>query len=420
MAVVRGAAGKPAGEDPEIRPRATTERFTKSFTRQEPIPEDAILAAIEVMRSGRLHRYNVAPGEDSEAALLEREFARWQGARYGLACASGGYALHIALRSAGLEVGEPVLSNAWTLPPVPGAIHNAGGRPVLVEIDDNWHLDTTDLEGKAKASGARFLVLSHMRGHIADMAAISALCGRRGITLIEDCAHTMGARWRGTRSGNFGKVACFSTQTYKHLNSGEGGLLTTDDAGIAARAIVHSGSYMLYGRHGAAPTAEAFEDVRLTTPNYSGRMDNLRAAILRPQLARLDDSIVRWNQRYRALEDALRGVPGIRVPERLADEAFVGSSIQVQITDREPARIPDLVGRCAARGVELKWFGDPEPNAFTSRYDSWRYLGDAPPLPKTLDVLARTLDMRIPLTFDLDDCRLIGRIIADEMAVAGR
>ena len=128
-------------------------------------------------------------------------------------------------------------------------------------------------------------MLSHMRGHIADMDAIGAICDEFGITLIEDCAHTMGARWKGVRSGNFGKVAAFSAQTYKHINSGEGGLLTTDDPEIAARAIIMSGSYMLYGSHGAAPDEEVFRKIRLETPNYSGRMDNLRATLLRGQLA---------------------------------------------------------------------------------------------------------------------------------------
>ena len=78
-------------------------RFEKSFTQQEPIAEAAIARAVEIMRSGRLHRYNVAEGEHSEAALLEQDFSAWQGSRYCLACTSGGYALHVALRSAGLK-----------------------------------------------------------------------------------------------------------------------------------------------------------------------------------------------------------------------------------------------------------------------------------------------------------------------------
>ena len=389
--------------------------FTKSFTQQEPIPEAAIARAVAVMQSGRLHRYNTEPGEESEASALEREYAAYQGSDYCVACASGGYALHVALRAAGLKAGEPVLANAYTLAPVPGAIHNAGGKPVFVEIDENWHIDLDDLATKAAASKARFLMLSHMRGHIADMDAIVRICDAFGIALIEDCAHTMGARWNGVRSGNFGKVACFSTQTYKHLNSGEGGLLTTNDAEIAARAVVHSGSYMLYGRHGAAPDEAVFQGVRLETPNYSGRMDNLRAAILRPQLQQLDENRARWNARYRVLEQGLRQINSIHVPERAPVEDYVGSSIQFRPEALGADGIPTFVDRCASRGVEIKWFGDPEPKAFTSRFDSWRYLSPSAELPRTLAVLSTTCDMRVPLTFSEDDCRLIVDIIAEVM-----
>ncbi|MGD8350988.1 MAG: aminotransferase class I/II-fold pyridoxal phosphate-dependent enzyme, partial [Gammaproteobacteria bacterium] len=194
--------------------------FDKPFTQQEALPETAIERAVAVMRSGRLHRYNLLEGETGEAAELEREYAEYQGQRYCLACASGGYSLHIALKAAGIKAGEAVLSNAFTLAPVPGAIENAGGVPVLVEIDRNFCVDLDHLEARMKETAARFFLISHMRGHIADMDAVADLCRKYDVTLIEDCAHTMGARWKGTRSGNFGKIACFSTQTYKHLNSG--------------------------------------------------------------------------------------------------------------------------------------------------------------------------------------------------------
>lgn len=391
-------------------------RFTKTFTQQEPIPEAGIARAVEVLQSGRLHRYNTEPGEISEASKLEEAYAAYQGADYCLACTSGGYALHIAMRSAGLEHGDKVLANAYTLAPVPGAIHNAGGVPVLVEIDADYHIDLDDLRAKAEASGARFLMLSHMRGHIGDMERIVAICEEFGITLIEDCAHTMGARWNGTRSGNFGAVACFSAQTYKHINSGEGGLLTTNDPFIAARAIIHSGSYMLYERHGAAPDEDVFRAVRLDTPNLSGRMDNLRAAILNVQLADLDSQVARWNSRYQVLDAGLRTVPGLHLPVRDQREAYVGSSIQFFADGLSRDQVPSLVARCLDRGVELKWFGEDEPRGFTSRYDSWRYLGTQPSLPKTLDVLSKTCDMRVPLTFDEDDCRLIVEIIGETMA----
>jgi len=305
------------------------------------------------------------------------------------------------------------LANAYTLAPVPGALHAVGVKPVLVEIDADWHTKLDDLDAKAEASGARFFLLSHMRGHIADMDRITNLCERRNLILIEDCAHTMGARWNGVRSGNHGRVACFSTQTYKHMNSGEGGLLTTDDAELAARAIVHSGSYMLYGRHGAAPDEEVFRRIRLESANLSARLDNLRAALLRPQLAGIDCNIARWNARYQTLERGLRQSPRLHLPERRQQEAYVGSSIQMQVPTMERDAIPRFVAACAERGVELKWFGDDEPRAFTSRYDSWHYLDDIPELPQTLSVLAKTLDMRIPLTFTEDDCAELAEIVVD-------
>ncbi|MEL0099532.1 MAG: DegT/DnrJ/EryC1/StrS family aminotransferase, partial [Opitutae bacterium] len=176
--------------------------------------------------------------------------------------------------------------------------------------DENYHIDLGDFDAKARASGAKFLLLSHMRGHIADMDQLMSICAQHDISLIEDGAHTMGAKWRDIRSGNFGKVAAFSTQTYKHLNSGEGGFLTTNDPEIAARAVVSSGSYMLYGRHGAIPAEEVFQKIRLESPNYSGRMDHLRAALLRAQLPGLEGKLARWNQLYDRLHARFSAMQG--------------------------------------------------------------------------------------------------------------
>lgn len=391
-------------------------RFEKSFTQQEAIPESGIDRVIEVLRTGRLHRYNTVSGEVGEVALLEAEYAAYQGSKYCLAVTSGGQAIQIALRASGLKPGDKILANAYTLAPVPGAIHAVGGVPVFVEIGDDWLTDIDDLRAKAQSSGARFLMLSHMRGHIADMEAVSEICDELGITMIEDCAHTMGATWKGKKSGNFGKVACFSTQTYKHINSGEGGLLTTDDAELAARSIMLSGSYMLYERHGAAPPPDVFKTIRLETPNCSARLDNARAAMLRAQLPILDDNIRRWNERYRILEEGLRGKPGVRIVERPQHEFYVGSSFQFHLDGVKSEQVPGFIDACLARGVELKWFGPEDPVAFTSRYDSWRYIEDMPVLPNTLKALSTTCDMRVPLTFDEADCRDLAEIIAEEAA----
>ncbi|MEM9230195.1 MAG: aminotransferase class I/II-fold pyridoxal phosphate-dependent enzyme [Pseudomonadota bacterium] len=387
-------------------------RFTGSFTQQAAIPEQAIAAAIDVMRSGRLHRYNTSGDEVPQVSQLEAEYAAWQGSRYCLAVTSGGQAMQIALRAAGVGPGDHVLTNGFTLAPVPGAIAAVGGIPRLVEITPDLTLDLDDLE--AKASGARALLLSNMRGHLCDMDALAAICDRLGLLLIEDCAHTMGASWNGTRSGNFGVAGCFSTQTYKHMNSGEGGFLTSDDPDLMARAIILSGSYMLYERHGAAPPAETFRDIRLDTPNMSARLDNLRAAVLRPQLEAIEGALTAWTERHDLISDGLRGTPGLRLPQRPTAETYVGSSLQFCLDgiSRQDAR--KLLASAAARGVELKWFGADEPQGFTSAHSSWRYV-PAQNLPCTDAVLAGLFDLRIPLSFSPADCRTIAQILSEEV-----
>ncbi|MEM9523272.1 MAG: aminotransferase class I/II-fold pyridoxal phosphate-dependent enzyme [Pseudomonadota bacterium] len=388
------------------------EVFTGSFTQQEPISDAGIAAALNVLRHGRLHRYNEAPGEVSETTLLEEDFAAFVDAKYCLAVASGGGAMATALRACGVEPGERVLSNAFTLAPVPGAIAGVGAVPVLVGVTEELTIDLDDL--RAKLGQARVLMLSHMRGHICDMDRLMRLCDEAGVMVIEDCAHTMGAKWRDTWSGRHGVIGCYSCQTYKHVNSGEGGLLVSDDPDLMARAILLSGSYMFYARHRAAPPPEAFAELRYEIPNMSGRMDNLRAAILRPQLAGLMDRARRWNARYRVIDAGLVGTPGLTLIKRPADERFVASSHQFLLLDWPPARIAEVLERCKARGVELKWFGAREPVGFTSTYDQWRYAG-AEPMPASDRILDAILDMRLPLTFSLEDCALIARIIRTEV-----
>lgn len=389
-----------------------TDVFTGNFTQQEPIPEEGIAAALKVLETGRLHRYNVAEGEAGETALLEQEIATRMGAKYCLAVASGGYALATALRALGVGPGDKVLTNAFTLAPVPGAIASVGAVPVYVGVTENLVIDLEDLA--TKADQADVLMLSHMRGHLCDMDRLMEICDARGLRVIEDCAHTMGARWNGILSGRQGVMACYSTQTYKHVNSGEGGLLISDDDTLMARAIMLSGSYMLYERHLARPPLEAFEDVKYVTPNISGRMDHLRAAILRPQLRDLETQCERWNERYRVVEDGLRGAPGLTIVERPEQEYFVGSSIQFLLLDWDEGKVTEVIRRCLDRGVELKWFGGAEPAGFTSRYDSWRY-APSERMPESDRVLKGIVDMRLPLTFSLEDCALIARIIRAEV-----
>lgn len=391
--------------------------FGKDLSQSEPIPDAAIEQAVALMRSGRLHRYGEQGAGTPEPSLLEQEYAAYVGARYCVAVNSCGAAMFLALKALGVQPGAKVLTSSFTLAPVPGAIAHAGASAVLVETRDDYTTDLADLERKAANSGARVFLLSHMRGHITDLRAVQDICKRHRIALVEDCAHTMGARWDGQHTGTFGRIGCYSSQTYKHINSGEGGLLVTDDDDLAAQLILMSGCYMMYDQHVLRPPAEVFERWRYVTPNFSMRMSNLAAALLRPQLALLPGRADRWRRIYDDLAQALAAVPQVRLPVRDAREDFVPSSIQFSL-DLSPLQIERFLAECEARGLYVKWFGLRVPTAFTSHFGHWHYLAEQPPMPQSQGVLRQLLDLRTPVSLTPEDCRLIGQIVQVAAAAA--
>ena len=393
--------------------------FGKDLSASEAIPEDAIDRAVAMMRSGRLHRYGEQGSGYPEPSLLEQEYAAYVGAKYCVAVSSCGAAMFLALKALGVGPLSKVLTSAFTLAPVPGAIAHASAQPVLVETTADFTTDLADLTLKIQSSGAKVFLISHMRGHITDMQAVRALCDRHGVTVIEDCAHTMGAKWDGRFTGTWGHIGCFSAQTYKHINSGEGGLLVTDDDDVAAQAILMSGSYMMYNQHLLKPDEEVFERWKYKTPNFSLRMSNLEAALLRPQLGELARRGDTWNRIYVALEHHINRASGANVPKRHPKESFVPSSIQFTLA-RTPAQIERFVQECDLRGLYIKWFGRPTPLAFTSNYSHWQYIEDEPVMPQSMGVMQRLLVLRLLLSLMEDDCELIGKIIEAAADIASR
>jgi dTDP-4-amino-4,6-dideoxygalactose transaminase len=198
-------------------------------------------------------------------------------------------------------------------------------------------------------------------------------------------------------------------------------LLVTDDADIAAQAILFSGSYMLYRSHLARPGDEVFERWKYLTPNFSLRMGNLAAAIARPQLgALLADRCQRWNQRYAWIAAMLAGTPHLRLPQRPADEQFVASSIQFSLLDLSRAQMQQFITACAERGVHIKWFGADDPVGFTSVWTHWRYFGEPQSLPNAERVLGGLCDMRLPLTLSQGDCQAIGAVVRELLSSIDR
>ena len=252
----------------------------------EPIPAEARAEIDRLLQSGDLFRYT-AP-EDAPVALLEREFAAMLGSKYALAVSSCSAALFLSLKALGLPRDARVMIPGFTFAAVPSAIVHADCVPVLCEVGDNYRIDMADFE--AKLGGVQAVIISHMRGHTSDMDAIMALCDARGIPVVEDAAHSLGTIWGGRNIGTIGKIGCFSFQSYKLVNAGEGGILITDDADVVAQAVILSGAYEHnWQKHmergdNRADLEEAFARWQNKLPLYNLRMSNLSAAVIRPQL----------------------------------------------------------------------------------------------------------------------------------------
>jgi len=393
--------------------------FGKDLSQPEPIPQAGMDRVVALMKNGRLHRYGETGGGEPEPSLLEQEYAAYVGTKYCVAMSSCGATMFVALKTLGVQPGDRVLTSTFTLAPVPGAIAHAGAEPVLVETTANYTTDLDDLKIKVATSGAKVFLISHMRGHITDMQAVRDICDAHGVSVVEDCAHTMGASWDGRFTGTWGKIGCFSTQTYKHINSGEGGLLVTDDEDVCAQAILFSGSYMLYSQHGSAPSTAVFERWRYKTPNFSMRMSNQAAAMLRPQLADMPRRTQVWNSLYGKLAHVLSGIPNLVVPPRDPRESYVASSIQFTLSLETPA-ILTFLAACDSRGLHIKWFGRDEPQGFTSNYTHWHYMREAQALPRSLKLMQGLCDMRIALSMTDADCETIGQIVRVAMTESSK
>jgi dTDP-4-amino-4,6-dideoxygalactose transaminase len=356
----------------------------------EPIPEAARAEIERLMTSGDLFRYTAAEG--APVAKLEAEFAELLGSRYALAVSSCSAALFLSLKALDLPRGARVLIPAFTFAAVPSAVVHADCLPVLVEVGADYRIDIADLE--AKLDGAACVLISHMRGHTSDMDAIMALCDARSIPVIEDAAHSLGTTWHGRNIGTIGKVGCFSFQSYKLVNAGEGGIMITDDPELAARAVIMSGAYeQNWKKHPGLQNSFGHWQNRL--PLYNLRMQNLSAAVIRPQLPEVARRVAQGRRNHDYVADRLNGSPWLCVPSALGPEERAPDSIQFNLVGFDTdAQALAFQNAAKARGVSVQIFGLSEGNA--RAFWNWQFLGDAPDLPKTRAMLMRACDTRLP------------------------
>jgi dTDP-4-amino-4,6-dideoxygalactose transaminase len=370
------------------------------------------------MKTGRLYRYNVANAEESVVSLCEKEIADYTGHKYCVALNSCGSALMLLLKTTGLQHGDKVLSNAFTFGAVPSAIEHAGGKVIYVESTMDMIIDVEDMDRKLTANpDCKHVMISHMRGKVADMTTIKTLCDRHCCILLEDCAHSLGVRYKDQHSGHVGVACAISSQSYKMINSGEGGFLLTDDPDIAARAAVYAGAYeALASKHLTVPSKEFFKDYPNSLPNYSLRMSQLAAAVIRPQILTLEGRIEKYNLRYHELEKELVDRVGeyISIPKLFPEVSrMVHDSFQFNLDERfTPKMVQEFLNECSEHGLPVELFGH-KSNARNFR--NWGFAPAEESLPKTEKMLERACDIRMPLMWDDEDFDDMADVIVESL-----
>ena len=244
---------------------------------------------------------------------LGRRVAALAGARHGLAVNSATGALHLALAALGVGPGDEVVTSAYTFVACVNVIEHVGARPVLVDVEpDTLCLDPKALE-RALTGRTRALLPVDYGGHPCDLDAIGALARARGIAVVEDAAHALGAALGGRPIGSLADVTAFSFYATKNLTTGEGGCAVTDDEDLAARM----GLLSLHGMNRDA--WKRYDDTgswyyEVTAPGFKYNLSDVLAAIGLAQLERFDEMQRRRREHVARYDALLADVPEVRGP----------------------------------------------------------------------------------------------------------
>ncbi|MGQ9369465.1 aminotransferase class I/II-fold pyridoxal phosphate-dependent enzyme [Azospirillum sp. ST 5-10] len=253
----------------------------------------------------------------SEVAEVERRLAALLGRRHAIAVTSCTGAMHMALMALGVGPGDEVITTPMTFVATAAAILEAGATPVFADVEPA----TGNLDAAAVAAAVtprtRAIIPVHLYGAMCDMRALRAIADRHGLALIEDSAHCIEGRRDGVRPGELSAAACFSFYATKNLTCGEGGALVTDDDALHERLLrlrLHGIDRSLADRH-----ASSSGDWDMVAMGWKYNMSNIEAALLLPQMDRLDRNYARRDRLARLYERRLAGLPGVRLPERAPD-----------------------------------------------------------------------------------------------------
>lgn len=268
--------------------------------------------------------------QGEEVAAFERDFAAYAGCRHGVAVASGTDALIVALRALGVGPGDAVVTVSHTAVATVAAIELTGATPVLADIDDCWTLDPGQLESllaqwPAGSPKPKAIIPVHLYGQPATMPEIQALADRHGLAVLEDNSQAHGAMLGGRMVGRWGRIAAYSLYPTKNLGAiGDGGIITTDDDGLA-RAMREIREYGWRERYVSAITG------------MNSRLDPIQAAILRVKLTRLAEDTARRQGIAARYSAGLAGLDGLTLPRIRATASPVWHQYVVDAGERRDA-----------------------------------------------------------------------------------
>lgn len=292
--------------------------------------DDVEAQVLDALRSG-----SIAQGP--RVKEFEDLFASTFGVKHAIAVNNGTTALIAALRVLDLSPGDEVITSPFTFVATINAILESGATAVLADIDDiDFNLDADAASGSITAR-TRALLPVHLYGQTGNMTDYQKLVDTHGLKLIEDAAQAHGAQFEGRSAGSFG-IGTFSLYATKNITTGEGGVITTSDAGIADRLRIL--------RNQGMRERYAYE---MAGNNY--RLTDLQAAIGIPQLGGYDNVVEARRRNASFLAEHLDGIPGLIVPRELPGRRHVWHQFTVRVTADAPVSRDELAAALAEKGV---------------------------------------------------------------------
>jgi dTDP-4-amino-4,6-dideoxygalactose transaminase len=260
-----------------------------------------------------------------QGKALEGEVAAYHGVKHAVAVASGTDALHLALLAAGIKRGDEVITTPFTFIATAEAISYVGAIPVFVDIDPvTFNIDISKIEA-AITKKTKAVIPVHLYGQPADMDGLMQIAGRHGLRVIEDCAQSFGAQYKGKRTGAFGDIGCFSFFPSKNLGGyGDGGMMITDDAKLA--------EHMLSLRNHGSRVRYYHDEI-----GFNSRLDEIQAAILRIKLKHIDEYNAKRNSNS-MLYNKYLAVPGIETPSEQKNTKHVFHQYTIKIKNRDAVK----------------------------------------------------------------------------------